>query len=50
MRGGPPYAADAGASCATAITRARELLIVVGDEDVLAAMARNDRRQQATAG
>ena len=34
----------------TAITRARELLIVVGDEEVLAAMVRNDRRQKRYSG
>ena len=34
----------------TAITRARELLIVVGDEEVLAAMVRNDRRQKRDSG
>ena len=34
----------------TAITRARELLIVVGDEEMLAAMVRNDRRQKRYSG
>ena len=34
----------------TAITRARELLIVVGDDEVLAAMVRNDRRQKRYSG
>ena len=34
----------------TAITRARELLIVVGDEELLAAMVRNDRRQKRYSG
>ena len=34
----------------TAITRARELLIVVGDEEVLAAMVHNDRRQKRYSG
>lgn len=34
----------------TAITRARELLIVVGSEDVVAAMTRNDRRQRRYSG
>ena len=34
----------------TAITRARELLIVVGDEEVLAAMVGNDRRQKRYSG
>lgn len=30
----------------TAITRARELLIIVGNEETVAAMTRNDRRQR----
>ncbi len=34
----------------TAITRARELLIIVGNEDVVAAMTRNDRRQRRYSG
>ena len=34
----------------TAITRARELLIVVGFEDVIAAMTQNDRRQRRYSG
>ena len=34
----------------TAVTRARELLIVVGSEDVVAAMTRNDRRQRRYSG
>ena len=34
----------------TAITRARELLIVVGSEDVVAAMVRNDRQQRRYSG
>ena len=34
----------------TAITRARELLIVVGSEDVIAAMTHNDRKQRRYSG
>ena len=34
----------------TAITRARELLVVVGDDAVLRAMAENDRRQRRYSG
>ena len=34
----------------TAITRARELLIVVGDENVIAAMVQNDRKQRRYSG
>jgi len=34
----------------TAITRARELLIIVGNEEVVAAMTRNDRRQRRYSG
>ena len=34
----------------TAITRARELLIIVGNEEVIAAMTRNDRRQRRYSG
>ena len=34
----------------TAITRARELLIVVGSEDVVAAMVKNDRQQRRYSG
>lgn len=34
----------------TAITRARELLIIVGNEDVIAAMVRNDRQQRRYSG
>lgn len=34
----------------TAITRARELLIVVGDESVIAAMTANDRQQKRYSG
>ena len=34
----------------TAITRARKLLIIVGNEDVVAAMTRNDRRQRRYSG
>lgn len=34
----------------TAITRARELLIVVGSEDVVAAMVQNDRQQRRYSG
>ncbi|MDR0446273.1 MAG: ATP-dependent RecD-like DNA helicase [Oscillospiraceae bacterium] len=34
----------------TAITRARELLIIVGDTDVLQAMTENDRRQRRYSG
>ena len=34
----------------TAITRARELLIVVGSEDIVAAMVRNDRQQRRYSG
>lgn len=34
----------------TALTRARELLIVVGSEDIIAAMTRNDRRQRRYSG
>ena len=34
----------------TAITRARELLIIVGNEETVAAMTRNDRRQRRYSG
>ena len=34
----------------TAITRARELLIIVGNEEVIAAMVRNDRQQRRYSG
>ena len=34
----------------TAITRARELLILVGDEDVVARMTANDRQQRRYSG
>ena len=34
----------------TAVTRARELLIIVGDENVVAAMTANDRRQRRYSG
>lgn len=34
----------------TAITRARELLIIVGSEDVIAQMVRNDRQQKRYSG
>ena len=34
----------------TAITRARELLILVGDEDVVAHMTANDRHQRRYSG
>ena len=34
----------------TAITRARELLILVGDEDVVAHMTANDRQQRRYSG
>ena len=34
----------------TAITRARELLIVVGDENVIASMVHNDRKQRRYSG
>lgn len=34
----------------TAITRARELLVVVGDENVIAAMVENDRKQRRYSG
>ena len=34
----------------TAITRARELFIIVGNEEVIAAMTRNDRQQRRYSG
>ncbi|MEG2988856.1 MAG: ATP-dependent RecD-like DNA helicase, partial [Oscillospiraceae bacterium] len=34
----------------TAITRARELLVVVGDDEVLARMAKNDRQTKRYSG
>ena len=34
----------------TAITRARELFIIVGNEEIIAAMTRNDRRQRRYSG
>ena len=36
--------------CYVAITRARELLILVGDEDVVAHMTANDRQQRRYSG
>ena len=47
--GGSPYLLTRSVLY-TAITRARELLIVVGDEELLAAMVRNDRRQKRYSG
>ena len=34
----------------TAITRARELFIIVGNEEIIAAMTRNDRQQRRYSG
>ena len=34
----------------TAITRARELFVAVGDDDVLAAMVQNDRQSRRYSG
>ena len=34
----------------TAITRSRELFIIVGNEEVIAAMTRNDRQQRRYSG
>ena len=34
----------------TAITRARQLLIIVGDEGVIASMTQNDRQQRRYSG
>ena len=34
----------------TAVTRARELLIVVGSEDTIAAMVQNDKQQRRYSG
>ena len=34
----------------TALTRAREMLIIVGDDAVLRAMAENDRQQRRYSG
>lgn len=46
---GSPYLLTRGVLY-TAITRARELLIVVGSEDVIAAMTANDRQQRRYSG
>ena len=46
---GSPYLLTRGVLY-TAITRARQLLIVVGDEAVIAAMTANDRQQRRYSG
>ena len=49
VSGGPPVLLTRGVLY-TAITRARELLILVGDEEVVAAMTANDRQQRRYSG
>ena len=49
VSGGPPILLTRGVLY-TAITRARELLILVGDEEVVAAMTANDRQQRRYSG
>lgn len=47
--GGSPYLLSRSILY-TAITRARELLVIVGSEDVVAAMVENDKQQRRYSG